>query len=440
MDESLVIRFVLLIILLIGSAFFSGCEAAFFSLSRIAIDNLKEKNKDSGHLVASLLKDPQKLMVTIYLGNELVNVGVAALITSISISFLGNKGVALAIGFGTFLLLFFGEITPKTFAIKHNEKFALLVSRQLKLFYAFVSPVQWLITRITESITALLGSKPDNSHIVTEEEFHTLVSVGENEGVLESDEKEMIHNVIRFGETTAEEIMTPKVDIFSLNADDDLESIFPKIQEKFFSRIPVYENSADNITGILYVKDLQRYNRKQKSKVILRELIHSPFFIPSSKKLHELLKEFKDNKKHIAIVLDEYGALAGLVTLEDILEELVGDIKSEMRKDDSLIIKKNDFKYSLSSMLKVEEFNKEFNASLPENEFDSIGGFVFGLFGRIPRWGESINYENFKFTVEKIKGPRILKILMEKETETGKIIELNKNSNSSKNTATASKS
>lgn len=428
MDESLIIRFVLLVILLICSAFFSGCEAAFFSLNRITIGNLKENNKYSGQLVASLLEDPKKLMVTIYVGNELANVGVAALITSISISFFGNKGIAMAIGFGTFLLLFLGEITPKTFSIRHAENFSIFVSRLLKFFYTLVFPVQWIITHMTEAIVALLGSQASDNHIITEEEFHTLVSVGENEGVLESDEKEMIHNVIRFGETTAEEVMTPRVDIFSLNADDDLETAFPKIQEKFFSRIPIYEKNTEDIIGILYAKDLQKYNRKQKSNVKLRELIHSPFLIPSSKKMHNLLKEFKDNKKHIAIVLDEYGSLAGLVTLEDVLEELVGDIKSEKRKDDSLIIKKNDSKYSLSSMLEVEEFNKEFKASLPEDEFDSIGGFVFGLFGRVPRWGESVMYDNFKFTVEKIKGPRILKIIMEKKTDADENQKLNKKS------------
>lgn len=428
MDESLIIRFVLLIILLICSAFFSGCEAAFFSLSGIKINNLKENNKYSGQLVASLLEDPKKLMVTIYIGNELVNVGVAALVTSISISFFGSKGIALAIGLGIFLLLFFGDITPKTFTIKHAEKFSLLVSRQLKFFYTFVFPVQWIITKITKVVVNFLETQKTDNHIITEEEFHTLVSIGENEGVLESDEKEMIHNVIRFGETTAEEIMTPRVDIFSLNADDDLETVFPKIQEKFFSRIPVYEKSADNIIGILYIKDLQRYNRKQKSNIKIRKLIHSPFFIPGSKKMHELLKEFQKSKRHMAIVLDEYGALAGLVTLEDVLEELVGDIKSEMRNDDSFIIKKNDFKYSLSSMLKVEKFNKEFKASLPEDEFDSIGGFVFGLFGRVPLWGESVTHGNFKFTVEKIKGPRILKIIMEKKTAANKNPELNKKS------------
>lgn len=431
MDESLIVRFVLLVILLICSAFFSGCEAAFFSLSQITIDNFKESKKYSRQLVASLLEDPKKLMVTIYVGNELVNVGVAALITSIFISFFGNKGIALAIGLGTFLLLFLGEITPKTYTIKHAEKFSLLVSRQLKLFYTFVYPAQWIITRITEAIVSLLESQDsNNSRIITEEEFHTLVSVGENEGVLESDEKEMIHNVIRFGETTAGEVMTPRVDIFSLNADDNLETVFQRVQEKFFSRIPVYENSADHIVGILYIKDLQQYNRKQKSGVKLRKLLHSPFFVPSSKKMHELLKEFKDNKKHIAIVLDEYGALTGVVTLEDVLEELVGDIKSETRKDDSLIIKKNDSKYSLSSMLKVEEFNKEFQASLPEDEFDSIGGFVFGLFGRVPHWGESVTHENFKFTVDKIKGPRILNIIMEKKRRADKNLKLNKKSES----------
>lgn len=414
MDESLVIRFVLLVILIVCSAFYSGCEAAFFSLSRITINNLKKNHKYTGELVASLLEDPKKLMVTIYVGNELVNIGVAALTTSIFLSIFGDKGIALAVGFGTFILLFFGEITPKTFTIKYSEKFSLFASRPLKLFSTIVFPIQLVITKITKIVTKSLGGQETNNHIITEEEFQTLVTVGENEGVLESDEREMIHNVIQFGETTAEEAMTPRVDIFSLNASDHLESVFSKIKEKLFSRIPVFEKDVNHILGILYVKDLQRFNRKPKSNIILKDLLHSPFFIPGSKKLHELLKEFKKNKKHIAIVLDEYGALAGLITLEDVLEELVGDINSEMRKEDSLVVKKDDSSYYLSAMLKVEDFNKEFNATLPDEDFDSIGGFVFGSIGRVPCRGEFITHEKFKFTVDKMKGPRILKIFMEK--------------------------
>lgn len=426
MDESLIIRFVLLIILLICSAFFSGCEAAFFSLSGIKINDLKENNKYSGQLAASLLEDPKKLMVTIYIGNELVNVGVAALVTSVSISIFGNKGIALAIGFGTFLLLFFGEITPKTFSIRHSEKFSLFASRPLKYFYTLVFPVQWIITKITKVVVNFLGIQKTDNHIITEEEFQTLVNIGENEGVLESDEREMISNVIQFGETTAEEIMTPRVDIFSLDADSDLETVFPKIRKEMFSRIPVYEKNIDNITGVLYVKDLQRYNRKQKSNIKLKDLLHSPFIIPGSKKMHELLKEFQKNKRHMAIVLDEYGSLTGLVTLEDVLEELVGEINSEMRKEDSLINKTGDFSFSLSAMLKVEDFNKEFNATISGKDFDSIGGFVFGLFGRIPRWGESVTSKGFKFTIEKMKGLRILKIIMEKTAKSNKSPQVNR--------------
>ena len=414
MDESLLIRFVLLVILLFCSAFYSGCEAAFFSLSSIAVNSLKKQSKQSGHLVASLLEDPKKLMVTIYVGNELVNIGVAAITTSLCLSIFEDISIALPIGLGVFLLLFFGEITPKTFSIKHAEKFCLLASRPLKYFSSLVFPLQWAISKITQKMDKSLGSRDENSHIITEEEFHTLVTVGETEGVLESDEREMIHNVIEFGETTAEEAMIPKVDIFSLNADDDLETAFPEIQGKLFSRIPVYEKDSNNIVGILYVKDLQQYNRKPKSNISLRDICRSPYFIPGSIKLHKLLKELKQNKMHMAIVLDEYGALAGLVTLEDVLEELVGEINSEIRKEDSLIVKRNGNSYFLSSMLKVEDFNKEFGAALPEKDFDSIGGFVFGLFGRVPRRKEFITYDSFRFTIAKMKGPRILKIIMER--------------------------
>ena len=398
--------------LLVFSAFFSACEAAFFSLTSYQLKELKEKKGRWGLIANNLLEKPRELLITIYIGNELVNIGVSVITTSIFITQFGNLGVGIAIGVGTFLLLVFGEIIPKTLSLQFPQTYAITAAYPLRLFASIVQPIQSLLTSIAERFISFVGFTftKDKKTAITDDEFRTMVQVSEGEGVIDPEESELIHNVIKFGETTAEEVMTPKIDMFTLSIDDKLEDILPRIVENFYARVPVFDSAGENFSGILFTKDLNKLKHLPPEKFSLKSILRPLLSIPKTKKIKELLQEFKKRKRHMAAVLDEYGTICGLITLEDILEELVGEIDSEMRLEENPLTQVSDNIFRLIATYPVSEFNEYFGTQLPEEGFDTVGGFVFGLFGRIPRSGEAIAYENFKFMVEKMKGSRILNL------------------------------
>jgi len=401
-------------VLLILSAFFSACEAAFFSLTSIQLKELKETKGRWGLVANNLLEKPRELLITIYIGNELVNISVSVITTSIFITKFGNIGVGIAIGVGTFLLLVFGEIIPKTLSLQFPQTYAVSAAYPLKIFASMVQPIQLLLTSLAEKFISFIGFtfSKDKKTAITDDEFRTMVQVGEGEGVIDSEESELIHNVIKFGETTAAEVMTPKIDMFTLSIDDKLEDILPRIIENFYSRVPVLDNDGENFAGILFTKDLNKLKHLPPEKFSLKSVLRPFLSIPQTKKIKELLQEFKKRKRHMAAVLDEYGTITGLITLEDILEELVGEIDSEMRLEENPLTQVNANNFRLLATYPVSEFNEYFGTQLPKEEFDTVGGFVFGLFGRIPRSGEAIAYENLKFMVEKMKGARILNLYL----------------------------
>ncbi len=412
MDDSLLPRSLLLLFLFLCSAFFSACEVAFFSLNPLQQKEMEEKKGRSGRLVHSLLQKPRELLITIYIGNELVNIAISVVITSITISVFGSIGVGIAIGVGTLLLLFLGEIVPKSISLKYAQPYALFAAFPLKAFANIVQPAQKLFNSWTEKIMRSIGilTHSHNESSISDEEFRTMVQVGEGEGVIDSDERDLIHKAIVFGETTVGEVMTPKIDMFTVNFKDSLDEILPRIIENFYSRVPVYGENDEEILGILFTKDLTRLKHLPREKVNLKSILHPAVVVPKTKMIKEMLEEFRKLKRHMAIVLDEYGSVCGLVTLEDIIEELVGEIDSEMRKDEQTFLKITENQYRLSGSLSLAEFNESFQSDLPVNDYDTVGGLVFGLFGRIPRSGESTTMEHFKFRVEKMKGSRILNL------------------------------
>ena len=414
MDDSLFSRSLLLIFLLLCSAFFSACEVAYFSLNSLQLNEMAEKKGRMGRIVNSLLEKPRELLITIYIGNEFVNIAVSVVVTSIAINIFGSLGVGVAIGIGTLLLLIFGDIIPKSISIKFAQPYALFSAYPLKAFAKLVQPAQKLFSVWTERIICSMGVLPHGlkESPITDEEFRAMVEVGEGEGVIDSDEKELIQNVIEFGETTVEEVMTPKIDMFTVNIEDSLDDILPRIIENFYSRVPVYGLEDEGILGVLFTKDLTRLKHLPREKVSLKSILHPSISVPQSKKIKEMLEEFRKLKKHMAIVLDEYGSVCGLVTLEDIIEELVGEIDSEMRQEELPLKKVNDNNYRIEGAYSLAEFNESFQSTLPENDYDTVGGYVFGLFGRIPRSGESTTIDRFKFRVEKMKGSRILSLFL----------------------------
>jgi len=414
LDESLFARSLLLVFLLLCSAFFSACEVAYFSLNSLQLNEMSEKKGHLGRIVNSLLEKPRELLITIYIGNEFVNIAISVVVTSIAINVFGNLGVGIAIGVGTLLLLVFGDIIPKSISLKFSQPYALFSAYPLTIFAKIVQPAQKLFSIWTEKIISFMGILPHGlkESPITDEEFRAMVQVGEGEGVIDSDERELIQNVIEFGETTVDEIMTPKIDMFTVGIEDSLDDILPRIIENFYSRVPVYGEDEEGILGILYTKDLTRLKHLPREKVSLKSILHDTISVPQSKKIKEMLEEFRRMKRHMAIVLDEYGSVCGLVTLEDILEELVGEIDSEMRHEELPLKRLNENHYRIVGAYSLAEFNESFQSDLPENDYDTVGGYVFGLFGRIPRSGELTTVDRFKFRVEKMKGSRILSLFI----------------------------
>ncbi len=411
MDDIILPRSILLGILLAFSAFFAACEAAFFSLNPAQLAIIKETRGRGGQLINFLLEKPRELLITIYIGNELVNIAISALVTSIALKLFGDIGLAIAIGVGTFLILMFGEIVPKSLSLNFAEKFALFAARPLNLFYRLVFPIQKRFTRLAEIIMSGIGILPKSKdNRISDEEFTSMVELGKDEGVIDAEESELIHNVMEFGGKTVGDVMTPKIDMFVLNANDTMKEILPKILENFYSRVPVYDEKEENIIGILLTKTLIRHRHQPKGKFNLKNIVKPLISVPESRKIKDMLQDFKKLKRHMAIVLDEFGSVSGLVTLEDILEELVGEIDSEMRQEESPITKITEKRFRLASTCSISDFNEEFNCELPNGDITTIGGFVFGLFGRVPRSGESISYDRFKFRIEKMKGARILSL------------------------------
>ncbi|CCQ91329.1 conserved membrane hypothetical protein [Nitrospina gracilis 3/211] len=412
MDESSILpRSVILITLLGLSGFFAACEAAFFSLNTAQVASLKDQHGRTGTLVSDLLQTPRELLITIYIGNELVNIGVSALATSIALTIFGDVGVAIAIGIGTFLILLFGEILPKSMALNFAERFALLAAFPLKVFAYLVQPIQKPFVRFAQKVITYLGVPTfEEEGIITDADFRAMVKIGEGEGIIDAEEGELIHNVIEFGQKTVGEIMTPKIDMFYITVNQKMDEILPQIIENFYSRVPVFEEDEETLVGVLLTKDLANYRQLPPEKFNLKNIAKPALTVPASKNLKDMLKNFRKSQRHMAIVLDEYGSIDGLVTLEDVLEELVGEIDSEMRREESFIHKITEKRYRLNAMLSIEEFNNYFTASLPDEQFNTIGGFVFGLFGRVPRSAETISFERFKFRVEKMKGARILSL------------------------------
>ncbi len=414
MDDSLISRSLLLLFLLLCSAFFSACEVAYFSLNSLQLNEMSENKGRMGRIVNSLLEKPRELLITIYIGNEFVNIAISVVVTSIAISIFGNLGVGIAIGGGTLLLLVFGDIIPKSISIKYAQPYAIFAAYPLKAFAQLVQPAQKLFSVWTEKVIGSMGILPHGlkESPITDEEFRAMVQVGEGEGVIDSDERELIQNVIEFGETTVGEIMTPKIDMFTVDVDNSLDEILPRIIENFYSRVPVYGNEEEGIVGILFTKDLTRLKHLPREKVNLKSILHPTISVPKSKKIKEMLEEFRRLNRHMAIVLDEYGSVCGLVTLEDVLEELVGEIDSEMRQEELPLKKLNEKNYRIAGAYSLAEFNESFQSGLPEDDYDTVGGYVFGLFGRIPRSGESTTVDRFKFRVEKMKGSRILNLFL----------------------------
>jgi len=422
-STSLILYYLSLLFLLLLSALFSGTEAALLSLSKPKVKAMLETGNKRSGLIKLWLDEPDRILTTILVGNNLVNIAASALATIIVMKHLGptaaGKAASIATGIMTFIILVFGEITPKTFARQHAEFISLHMIRTMKVLATILDPLVKALMFISNGVIRLLGSKPQEfHHFMTEEELKAIISVSEEEGILEEEEREMITSIFEFGETKVGEIMVPRVDMVCIDVDTPFEEVMKVVREVGHSRIPVYEESIDNIIGVLYVKDLLEYwDEEERANLDLRKTLRPPYFVPETKKVNELLREFQQEKVHIAIVVDEYGGTAGLVTIEDILEELVGEIEDEY--DESKAGKPYTILSSsevlVDGRMSIDDVREELEVKLPDVEdVETIAGFVISQLGHVPREGESVEVGNAKFTVVEADERRIIKLRLER--------------------------
>lgn len=405
------LELVLMGIFIVLSAFFSASESALMSVSKVKIRHAMQEGDERARTVDLLLKNPSKLLTTILVGNNVVNIAGSALATTLALHLWGAQGPLISTVVMTFVVLIFGEIAPKTFATQNAEKIAYFSSPYLVFLSVVIKPLIKILVRITNVIVKIAGGDPNQERpFVTEDEIIRFVNVGEEEGVIEEGEKEMIHSIFEFDDTVVREIMVPRIDIVSVEVDTPLSEVVNVVIKHGHSRIPVYSETIDNIVGILYAKDLLQFIHTDFGNLTIEQLMRRAYYVPESKKVNQLLSEFRNEKVHMAILLDEYGGTAGIVTIEDLIEEIVGDIQDEYDVEDVDYSFISNTELVVDAGMPIDEFNDLLNVSLPEEDYDTVGGVVLSILGHVPISGEQLEHDNLVFTIQQMAGHRILKI------------------------------
>lgn len=396
--------------------FFAGSETALTSLHRIRIKRLVAEEIKVAQGFSLWLQDPNWLLTTIIIGNAVAVIFASILATSVAVdfSFLYGWSQKLVVGCSTaivtVLILVFGEVMPKTYARENAEKISVICIEPLRWIAKLFNPlIQVIVVPANFLIQVFGGKRLKGIPLFTAREIGTLIEVGEKEGALDDEEKKMIQSILEFGETIVREVMVPRIDMECVDINDEPGEIFEKIMNMRYSRIPVYKGNLDNIIGIIYTKDLLTAWRNREL-IIMEDLMRQAYFVPETKKISELLEEFRKGRMHLAVVVDEYGVTAGLVTIEDLIEEITGEILDEYDVEEKTIVKLSDGEAIVYAKEDLDKINEELGLELPDEEFDSLGGLVIDLFGRVPRAGEEINFGNLKFIVQEADRKKIIKL------------------------------
>lgn len=390
---------------------FSASETALTSLNNIRVQQMTEDKVKGIERVNKLLSDPNKLLSSILIGNNVVNIGASSLMTSLAIDLFGNTGVGIATGVMTLLILIFAEITPKSLAAQNAENYSLKLSGFVYLNMLLVTPVSLILSRITGGLIKFLGGDVgEDRKYITHEELKTIVRVSHKEGVLEGEEKDMIQNVFDFRDSHASDIMIPRADMIAIDINLPQKEIIDIISGKKYSRIPVYDGNVDNIIGILHLKDLIFLDRDNVATINFRDYLRNAHYTYSFKPIKDLFQKMKKDRIHMAIVIDEYGGTEGIVTLEDLIEQIVGDIEDEYDSFTRRIEKISEEEYLVDGNIKIEEINRLLDVDLASDDYDTIAGFVIGLINRFPDLHEKVPYQNLIFVAETIDKNRIEKV------------------------------
>ena len=411
METSDIIQLVIVIILLSASAFFSSAETALMTSNKLRMRNLAENGDKRAAKVLKVTENTDKMLSAILIGNNIVNLTASSISTALTLKIFGSKLVGIATGILTFLILVFGEITPKNVASKNAEKMALAYIGVISFLVTLLTPVIFIVNTVSKFVISIFNKNGDDNNAVTEEELRAMVEYSHEEGVIENEEKKMIVNVVDFGDTVAGDIMVPRVDMVMVDEKSSYEEILQVFREERYTRIPVYEETPDNVIGILNVKDFLLIEDKE--NFVMKELLREPLYTYEYKKTSALMMDMRKTGANIVIVLDEYGITAGLITLEDMLEEIVGEIRDEFDADeDEGITKVSDLEYMIDGSTNLDDINDRIGLSLSSEEYESIGGLIMEKLGRLPVEGEIINFDNIVLTVKKMDHARIEKVCL----------------------------
>jgi CBS domain containing-hemolysin-like protein len=413
-----------IVVLLLFAAFLALAEMSIARTSKVKAHHLADQKKPGSAQLLDVVEDPAPYLNIVLLLTLIAHLGGTALATKLALDAFGTGGEAVATAVMTFLVFVFAEVAPKTYAVMHTERTALLIARPVYYVGKVLRPIGRLLILIANAIISPLpGRTLPKGPFVTEEEIRHMVDVAEEEQEIEEEERELIHSVFEFGDTVVREVMVPRPDMVTAPADATVDEVLETIVKAGYSRIPIYEGDNDNIVGVLYAKDLLKRVHESKGDLKVSSLARAPLFVPEQKRVSDLLREMQEQRVHMAIVIDEYGGTAGLVTIEDLIEEIVGEIVDEYDQEEPLVEPVDEDSIRVDAKMSIDEVNEMLKVKLPHEEWDTVGGLVFGLTGRVPLPGERVRFDSLEFLTERVTGRRIQKVVITKLPQAEEAVE-----------------
>jgi putative hemolysin len=414
-DSEAWLQLIILIISLMLCTTASAAETALTSVSRIKLKNLVEEGDKKALEIERLIAKPNVFLSTILVVNSVAVIIASSMTTVLALRFIPDYGELIGTILISLVVLIFCEITPKTAAVQNPLRWARVLVKPVRGVAWLLHPLVVALSVITNTLVRLFGGQMKHlGPFVTEEELRLLVNVSEEEGVLEEEETEMIHSIFEFADTTVREVMIPRIDMVTLESNATVDEAVDLALQGGFSRIPVYEETIDNIVGVLFTKDMLKQLREGHNSYPIRELVRPAYFVPETKKLDDMLREIRQKRTHMAIVVDEYGSVAGLVTIEDLVEEIVGDIQDEYDREENLYEQVTQYEYVFDAKINIDEFNELMDTDLESEDYDTLGGFLLAHLDKIPVAGDTITYKDLAFTVLTTRGLRITKVRVER--------------------------
>lgn len=416
--DSYIMEIIALVVLILLSAFFSSAETSLTTANKHRLRSLAEEGNKAAKKVLKLVENPSKMLSAILIGNNVVNISSSALATTLTTKLFGNEYIGISTGILTLVVLLFGEITPKTLATLYSEKLSMIYIYVIGPLTVILTPVIWIVDRLGNIIFFILRIDKDKAqNTMTEGELRTIVDVSMEDGVIEKEEKSMINNVVDFGDSKAKDVMIPRADMAVVSVDADYGEVFKTFKEDHYSRLPVYDDNKDSVIGILYFKDLFFYyegkNGDLKNTFSVRDVMREPFFVYEYQKTSSIMAEMRSRFISLAIVLDEYGSAVGLITLEDLLEEIVGEIRDEFDMDElKNVTKIDENRFEVDASMKLTDLEDQLGIVLKSEDYDSLGGYVIELLDHLPVEGETVMKDGITFTVISMDKNRIDRVAM----------------------------